>query len=159
MTPQPAVLCLTSPDSSARILHVCAYYAPAWIYGGPPRTIHGLCAALRRLGADLEVLTTDANGDGSLSSLVTAGESSEGVPVRYFRRSWPRRPIGSRGLTAALRAALVRTDVLHIHGLWNRIVWAAAREARKAGVPYVLSPRGMLEDPAMAHHAWRKRAA
>lgn len=79
--------------------------------------------------------------------------------MQYFPRSWPLRPIGSHALTAALGAALARTDVLHIHGLWNRVVWAAAHEARRAGVPYVLSPRGMLEDAAVAHHSWRKRAA
>lgn len=141
------------------MLHVCAYYAPAWIYGGPPRTIHGLCGALRRLGTDVEVLTTDANGDEVLPPIVTAGRSYEGVPVRYFPRSWPLQPIGSRALAAALPAALARASVLHIHGLWNRVVWAAAREARRAGIPYVLSPRGMLEDAAVAHHAWRKRAA
>ncbi|MGH9348011.1 MAG: glycosyltransferase, partial [Vicinamibacterales bacterium] len=47
---------------------------------------------------------------------------------------------------------------LHVHGLWNRVVWAAAREAARAGVPYVLSPRGMLEPAARAHRRWRKRA-
>ncbi len=142
-----------------RVLHACAYYAPAWVYGGPPRTIHGLCAGLRRLGANVDVFTTDANGDEALPHVVTAARSYEGVPVRYFQRSWPLQPIGSRALTHALRQALRTADVLHIHGLWNRVVWAAAREARRAGVPYVLSPRGMLEDAAVAHHAWRKRAA
>jgi glycosyltransferase involved in cell wall biosynthesis len=29
--------------------------------------------------------------------------------------------------------------------------------ARRAGTPVVLSPRGMLEAPALAHHGWRKR--
>jgi glycosyltransferase involved in cell wall biosynthesis len=142
-----------------RIVHVSAYYAPAFVYGGPPRSIHGLCRALRARGADAEVFTTDANGEGSLPATIASSTSYEGVPVRYFARSWPSEPIGSRALTRALRAALPDVDVLHIHGLWNRVVWAAAREARRAGVPYVLSPRGMLEPGALAHHALRKRVA
>jgi glycosyltransferase involved in cell wall biosynthesis len=150
---------LAPAGADARVLHVCAYYAPAWVYGGPPRTIHGLCSALRRLGADVEVFTTDANGEEALAPSVTTARSYQGVPVRYFPRSWPMQPVGSRALTRALREALRRADVLHIHGLWNRVVWAAAREARRAGVPYILSPRGMLEDAALAHHSWRKRAA
>src|SRR5688572_12303617 len=132
-----------------RILHVAAYYAPAFVYGGPPRSIHGLCHALHTQGVDIEVFTTDANGAAALPQHVTDARCYDGVPVRYFARTWPTVPIGSRALTGALREALQTTDLLHIHGLWNRVVWAAAREARRAGVPYVLSPRGMLEDAAL----------
>jgi glycosyltransferase involved in cell wall biosynthesis len=153
----------------SRVLHVSAYYAPAWRYGGPPRSIHGLCRALCRRGLDVRVFTTDANGDEPLPREVTAAVNFDGVPVRYFPRSWPATPIGSRALAAAVRAALssaapaagrpgASADVVHIHGLWNRVVWAAARAAARAGVPYVVSPRGMLQDAARAHHGWRKRA-
>lgn len=140
-----------------RILHVSAYYAPAYVYGGPPRSIHGLCRALIARGADVAVLTTDANGDGALPPDVTGAGVFEGVPVRYFPRTWPNQPIGSRALVAALRRELRHADVVHLHGLWNRVVWAASRAAAGAGVPYVLSPRGMFEAPARAHHGWRKR--
>ena len=142
-----------------RVIHVSAYYAPAFVYGGPPRSIHGLCRALRRGGVDLQVFTTDANGAGSLPEQVTMTHAYDGVPVRYHPRTWPLEPIGSRPLTAALRAALGDVDLVHIHGLWNRVVWAAARECTRAGVPYVVSPRGMLEERAVAHHRWRKHLA
>ena len=142
-----------------RVLHVAAYYAPAYIYGGPPRSIHGLCRALIRHGVDVEVFTTDANGEAALPPTITAASHFEGVPVRYFSRTWPLEPIGSRAFAATLRRLIPRFDALHIHGLWNRVVWAAAREARRAGVPYVLSPRGMLESAALAHRPWRKRLA
>jgi glycosyltransferase involved in cell wall biosynthesis len=142
-----------------RVLHVSAYYAPAFVYGGPPRSIHGLCRALRGAGVDVHVLTTDANGEGALPREVTAPERYEGVPVRYFPRTWPAFPIGSRPLTLALRQDVKRADLVHIHGLWNRVVWTAAREARRAGVPYVLSPRGMLESAALMHRSIRKRVA
>jgi glycosyltransferase involved in cell wall biosynthesis len=142
-----------------RVLHVSAYYAPAFVYGGPPRSIHGLCRALRDHGVDAQVFTTDANGEGSLPEAVIAGGAYDGVPVRYFARSWPSEPIGSNALTRALRAELHKFDLVHIHGLWNRVVWSAARQARRTHVPYVLSPRGMLEPGAMAHRALRKRLA
>jgi glycosyltransferase involved in cell wall biosynthesis len=142
-----------------RVLHVSAYYAPAFVYGGPPRSIHGLCRTLLRHGVGVEVFTTDANGPAALPAAVTAGGEHEGVPVRYFPRTWPMEPIGSRALTRALGETVPQVDVVHIHGLWNRVVWSAAGAARRAGVPYVLSTRGMLEDAAMAHRAWRKRAA
>jgi glycosyltransferase involved in cell wall biosynthesis len=142
-----------------RVLHVSAYYAPAYVYGGPPRSVHGLCRALTRRGVDVDVFTTDANGDAALPAAVTASAGFDGVSVRYFPRTWPLEPIGSREFTATLRQVIRRFDALHIHGLWNRVVWAAAREARRAAVPYVLSPRGMLETAALAHRPWRKRLA
>jgi glycosyltransferase involved in cell wall biosynthesis len=142
-----------------RVLHATAYYAPAFVYGGPPRSIHGLCRALLGAGVDVEVFTTDANGRGALPPRVTQAGAYDGVPVRYFPRAWPAAPIGSHALAAAIGAALPQADLLHIHGLWNRVVWAAAREARRAGVPYVLSPRGMLESAALTHRSLRKRVA
>jgi glycosyltransferase involved in cell wall biosynthesis len=147
-----------SSDVSMKVLHVSAYYAPAFVYGGPPRSIHALCRALRRHQVDVQVFTTAANGAGSLPASITERATFEDVPVRYFPRSFPNTPIGSKELTAALRSDVASYDVVHVHGLWNRVVWAAAREARRAGVPYVLSPRGMLEPAALAHRAWRKRA-
>jgi glycosyltransferase involved in cell wall biosynthesis len=103
------------------------------------------------------VFTTDANGAARLPEQVTTSGDFEGVPVTYFRRDWPAQPIGSRRLGRALSTAVRECDVVHIHGLWNRVVWAAAREARRAGVPYVVSPRGMLEAAALAHHRWLKQ--
>jgi len=114
---------------------------------------------LKRQGVDIEVFTTDADGEAALPRVITDAGSFEGVPVRYFPRTWPLEPIGSRECAATLRGTVRRFDALHIHGLWNRVVWAAAREARRARVPYVLSPRGMLESAALAHRAWRKRLA
>jgi glycosyltransferase involved in cell wall biosynthesis len=142
-----------------RIGHVSAYYAPAFRYGGPPRSIHGLCLALHRRGTDVRVFTTDADGPEVLPAAITAAGSYEGVPVRYFPRNWPVSPIGSRTLRAALRSDLPSLTAVHIHGMWNRVTWSAAREAHAAGRPYVVSPRGMLQQGSLAHHAWRKRAA
>jgi glycosyltransferase involved in cell wall biosynthesis len=142
-----------------RVLHVSAYYAPAYVYGGPPRSIHALCKVLPAHGVSVQVFTTDANGASALPVVVTAAGSFEDVPVRYFRRSWPSWPTGSRTLARALAGEVASFDAVHIHGLWNRVVWAAASEARRAGVPYVLSPRGMLQPGALAHRSWRKRAA
>lgn len=143
-----------------RVLHVSAYFAPAFRYGGPPRSILGLCQSLVRAGVDLEVFTTIANGDDPLPA-APQGVEYEGVRVRYFPLSWPRRYLRSAALGRAMTDAASNADLVHVHGLWNFTAWAGARAARAAGVPYVVSPRGMLLAGARARHngmkaiAWR----
>jgi len=140
-----------------RVVHVCAYFAPAFVYGGPPRSIFGLCRAQRDAGLDVRVVTTTANGDSELSDSVILRAEYEGIPVRYCARAWPRSIFHAPSLGAAVSAALRDADVLHIHGLWNAAVWSAAAAARQEHKPYVLSPRGMLAPAALAHDTWRKK--
>ena len=143
-----------------RVIHVCAYYAPAYVYGGPVRSIHALCRAQRAYGIDVEVFTTTAAGGGAERlDAAPQGRDFEGIPVRYFDLSPPATLLGASGLAPALNAVLPEADIVHVHGLFNRTVWDAAACLHAAAKPYVLSPRGMLEAAALAHHRWRKRLA
>jgi glycosyltransferase involved in cell wall biosynthesis len=139
-----------------RVLHVCAYYAPAYVYGGPVRSIHALCKAQQAHGIDVEVFTTNAAGHRRLAA-APQGSIFDGIRVRYFELSAPARLLGAADLAAAVSREVDRIDVVHVHGLFNRTVWDAVGRLNAAGKPYVLSPRGMLEAPALAHHRWRKR--
>jgi glycosyltransferase involved in cell wall biosynthesis len=139
-----------------RIVHVTPYFAPAVRYGGPPRSLLSLCRAQQQSGLDLEVFTTTADGADDLPA-VPDGMTIDGVRVRYFPRSAPRRAFGAGTMRAPLQASAKSADVVHLHGLFNRTVWMGSEAARRAGTPVVVSPRGMLEAPALAHHAWRKR--
>jgi glycosyltransferase involved in cell wall biosynthesis len=139
-----------------RVLHVTPYFAPAFGYGGPPRSILGLCRALQQVGVRVHVFTTTANGREELPARAT---QYEGVPVRYFPRRFPQRFFAAAELSRALAAEARNFDVLHVHGLWNLPAWAAAKQARQSGVPYVLSPRGMLLASALAKGPVRKRVA
>lgn len=53
-----------------RILHVVPSYLPAMRYGGPIYSVHALCAALARLGHDVNVYTTNVDGPGVSDVLV-----------------------------------------------------------------------------------------
>ena len=134
-----------------RVLHVSAYFAPAFCYGGPPRTILGLCQALRLTGTDVEVFTTTANGDAPLPA-APGGVDYEGVRVRYFPIAWPAVGWRASGLARTIALEARRADVVHVHGLWNFTAWAGIAAAQAAGIPYVISPRGMLQPDAMARH-------
>jgi glycosyltransferase involved in cell wall biosynthesis len=134
-----------------RVLHVSAYFAPAFRYGGPPRSVLGLSQALVRAGVDVEVFTTTANGDDPLPP-APDGLDYQGVRARYFPLAWPRRYWRAAGLAEALDRAVTGADLVHVHGLWNFTAWAGVRAARAVGVPYVISPRGMFQPDGMARH-------
>ena len=125
-----------------KILHVVPTYLPARRYGGPIVAVHGLCKALVARGHQVHVMTTNVDGDATLDVPTDRAVDLDGVQVRYFPSPFPR-----LYWSPEMRRALhdVRDyDVVHIHAvyLWPGV--AAARAARAAGVPYVISPRGML---------------
>lgn len=141
-----------------RVLHVTPYFAPAFRYGGPPRSILGLCRALGRADVDVEVFTTTANGDEPLPA-APDGVVYDGVFVRYFPLAFPERRWRAAGLASAVRAAARRANLVHVHGLWNFAAWSGIRAARAQGIAYAVSPRGMLQPAAIARRRWWKAGA
>jgi glycosyltransferase involved in cell wall biosynthesis len=127
-----------------RILHVVPTYYPATRYGGPIVSVHELCAALARRGHEVHVHTT--NVDGPLDSDVPIGKpvSLSGVNVWYFRVPALRRLYWSPELGRATRERIDGFSILHTHSIFLWPTWSAARSARARGIPYVVSPRGMM---------------
>jgi glycosyltransferase involved in cell wall biosynthesis len=52
-----------------------------------------------------------------------------------------------------------RPDLLHVHGLWGQASITVPRAARRLGIPYLVSPHGMLDRWALEHSSWKKRLA
>ncbi|MFL6197468.1 MAG: glycosyltransferase, partial [Thermoanaerobaculia bacterium] len=142
-----------------RLLHVVPTYVPAWRHGGPILAVHGLCKALAARGHQVTVYTTDVHGDGRLEVPLATPVDVEGVEVWYFPVRSLRRLYFAPALGAAARARASGFDAVHLHSVFLWPTTAAARAAERAGVPYVLSPRGMLvPDLLRAHGRWRKLA-
>ncbi len=127
-----------------RILQVVSAYYPAVRYGGPIRSVHGLSAALARRGHEVHVYTTSVDGDSDLDVSLEEPVHLDGVAVHYFRVPALRRLWWSPALGRRLRESIGDFDVVHIHAVFLWPMWAAARAAERARVPYVVSPRGML---------------
>ena len=128
-----------------RILHISASYLPATRYGGTIVSVHGLCAALARRGHEVHVFTTSVDGPGD--SPVRHGEATplDGVSVWYFQSRVGRRLYWAPDLARALDAQIAQFDVVHTHAVFLWPMWAAMSRAHARQVPYVVSPRGMLE--------------
>src|SRR5262245_27002705 len=125
-----------------RILHIVPTYLPATRYGGPIFAVHGLCRALAARGHDVHVFTTNVDGDRTSDVPLGVAVPLHGVNVHYFASSF-RRLYYSPAMSRALRGA-DDFHVVHLHSVFLWPTLAAARAARRAGVPYVVSPRGML---------------
>ncbi len=142
-----------------RLLHVVPSYYPAVRYGGPIRSVHGLCRALARRGHDVHVYTTNVDGAGVSAVPTDRPVDLDGVLVHYFPVTAPRRLYRSPAMARALRAAVGGFDAVHLHSVFLWPTWAAARAARRARVPYLVSPRGMLvADLIAAKNRWVKTA-
>ena len=168
-----------------KILHVVPTYIPAWRYGGPIRSVHGLCKALVAQGHEVHVFTTNVDGPDDSDVPLNITVDIDGVKVWYFpcgrrvlaangsyansKKKSPRGRDSYRGVVKfldvfgrlspsrffrrlyyspmmmdALKARVSEFDLVHLHSVFLWPTWAAARVARAANVPYVISPRGML---------------
>src|SRR5215467_12537392 len=135
-----------------RILHVVPYYFPA-VRGGPILAVHGLCRSLAARGHELQVLTTNIDGPEITRAPIATPVDLDGVQVQYFACPLIRRLYWAPALGKALHHAIGKVDIVHLHSIFQWPTWAAARAARRAGVPYVLTPRGMLVKDLIARRS------
>jgi glycosyltransferase involved in cell wall biosynthesis len=142
-----------------RILHVVPSYFPAVRYGGPIRSVHGLAVALSRRGHDVHVYTTNVDGPDDLDVPTDRAVLLDGVAVHYFPVPALRRLYWAPALATRMRTAIDEFDVVHLHSVFLWPTWAAARIAAAAGVPYIMTPRGMLiRDLIRRKSPWVKTA-
>jgi glycosyltransferase involved in cell wall biosynthesis len=127
-----------------RILHITPTYIPAYRYGGPIYCVHGLCRALAALGHDVHVLTTSVDGSKDSDVRYDRAENLDGVMLHYCSSQLFRRLYVSPHLYTRCRGMIGNFDVAHLHSVFLFPTLAGVRAAVRLGVPYVLSPHGML---------------
>ena len=144
-----------------RILCATGYYKPAYIYGGPVKSVATLCEGLARMGNQVTVFTTNANGPGRTLAVSSAQpQDVNGVRVFYYPISRARArifPFYSPALGNACAASVADYDILYIPATWTYVMYAAGRHALRRGVPYIVSPRGSFMTWSMAQKALKKR--
>jgi len=90
------------------------------------------------------VFTTNVDGPDDSPVPLAEPVGMDGVSIWYFPSQYLRRLYWSPSMGRCLRERIEDFDIVHLHSVFLWPTWAAARAARKLGVPYVLSPRGML---------------
>lgn len=127
-----------------KILHVVPSYIPAYRYGGPIKSVHGLCKGLAGLDHDVHVFTTNVDGPDDSDVPMGRPVDIDGVKVWYFPSKRLRRLYRSPPMAKALSDHIRSFDLVHLHSIYLWPTWAAARVARREHIPYVIAPRGML---------------
>lgn len=134
-----------------RILHVIPSLSP--VSGGPSRTVPALCGALAKNGTDVTLFSPQI-----WDSELTIDSAQEPYEVVLF----PAKDgslAGARQINKAIQARASDFDLIHIHSLWNFTVTWAAAAARKAKIPYVLTPMGMLSEACLRQHRYALKRA
>ena len=111
-----------------KVLHVTQGIDPK--SGGPTRSVKGICRALAKAGEDVTLLVLGGHHefDNPCGAKVVYGGM---IDVHEF-------------------------DLVHLQGLWSPKLHRIAKACRKAGVKYVMSPRGMLDPWALSVKKWKK---
>jgi len=141
-----------------RILYVCPYYKPAYVYGGPTQCLSSACEGLVEAGAKVTVFTTNANGSALLDVPLQQPVDVEGITVWYF-------PLVLRGLSffyspalaKAVKARVAEFDLVVAATLWGYPLMPTASACTSAHVPYVIPTHGQLFPWALARSRLKKR--
>lgn len=137
-----------------RILHVIPSLDPA--DGGPPQVAVRLAEAQARLGHEATLLhlePTEAR-KAAVDALIASPPGERRSTVESVDRP--------RGFVARLtawggRIASFRPQIVHIHGVWEPEIVAAARECRRHRIPYVIETFGTLNPWSLDQKRLKKR--
>jgi len=142
-----------------RILHVIQTLDPA--AGGPPVVAARLAAAQAAAGHEVTIASYAApDAREAVERALTQVPHFRGVrrhdlpPTagafdRMFARSTGR----------ALEAVAAGQDVLHLHGVWDPVLRAAASVASARSTPYAVAAHGMLDPWSLSQSRLKKRLA
>jgi glycosyltransferase involved in cell wall biosynthesis len=128
--------------------------------GGPSHALRAMEQALTAQGVTVETAATDDAGPAARNGRAGGHALREDdVTRRYFAKrtdfyKWA--PDFARWISGAARDY----DLLHLHALFSFTTTAAARAARRHGVPYVVRPLGTLDAWGLEQRRpWLKRAS
>jgi glycosyltransferase involved in cell wall biosynthesis len=127
------------------------------VYGGPSKSVVELAQALGSLGISVDLVTTNANGSISLDVPLHTWLIEKYYRIRYFPY-WPLSDYKlSLSLTKWLFQHVADYDLVHTNAIFSFSILPAYWACQLHRVPYIVTPRGMLEPWALSYKAWKKR--
>lgn len=129
-----------------KVLFVVPSYEPAWAFGGTVTATSGLCKTLPKKGADVTILTTDADGKGGhLDVPLGKPLNLADVKVWYFHCDFlPKKAFYSKGLSQKIKETVKYFDLVHVSAIWQWHQRTVFKECTKSHIPYIVSPHSSL---------------
>ena len=138
--------------NTMKVCHVLSGIDPQ--HGGPTTALLGLAEAQVAAGLEVTIVASYYTTEPKLAALERM--RSLGAQIRLFGPAHGRLHRHPRN-GPELEAALATTEVIHIHGLWDDLLYQAAWRASRRSMPFIFRPCGMLDPWSLAQRRWRKR--
>lgn len=127
------------------------------VYGGPSKSVLELTEAIGKQGVSIDLITTNANGSTSLDVPLLTWIQKENYRLQYFpywnfldyKLTW--------SLTRWLFGNVTSYDLVNTNAIFSYPVLPAYWACQLRKVPYIITPRGMLEPWALAYKSGKKK--
>jgi glycosyltransferase involved in cell wall biosynthesis len=138
------------------VLHVIPSLSA--VHGGPSLALPIMERVLSGLGVAVETATTNDDGPGRRTRHETGQPLAENNVTRWYFAKQTEFYKVSLPLWRWLRAHVARFDVVHLHAVFSFASLAAAWQARRHDVPYIIRPLGLLNQYGMTQRrSWLKQ--
>ena len=127
------------------------------VYGGPSKSVVELVQALGSQSVDVDLVTTNANGANSLDVPLQSWIQKKYYRLQYF----PYWAVSDYKISFSLTKWLFQHvrdyDLVHTNAIFSYTLLPAYWACQRYQIPYIVTPRGMLEPWALSYKAWKKR--
>ena len=114
--------------------------------GGPSRSVPMLVKGLAELGVDITLMTIRSD---NMNVHALEGTIAK---LKVLEPSFSRKEI-------AQYLENEKFHLIQIQSMWDLPYHKVMVEARKQGIPYIVTPRGMLEPWSLCQKKWKKKLA
>ena len=125
-----------------KVLHVIASIDEST--GGPARSVPKSCIELAKIGVEIEIITQKSENPVPIPE-------TENLTITYKTLS--------ELIKYAANLSTHSVDLIHLQHIWTPYVNIMAFCAQFKNIPYLITPRGMLEPWIMARNPWKKKMA
>lgn len=130
-----------------KVLQVISSVSPA--NGGPSSAIAGIERALHARGIEVTTVATNDDGAGRILHVPRGVPVATADATRWYFAKNADFYLPSLALARWLNRHVADFDLVHVHALFSFAPVAAAYFARRAGVPYIIRPLGVLAQYGM----------